>query len=69
MNSILLDFQKTFATINNKENQKKHYDYICNLVNNFHKKYYYKYSTSTHYLVLILRVELIDLKARLYGCT
>lgn len=69
MESIIIDFKKTFTTITNHNNNENHLLALNNLVNNFEKKYISKYEISTLYMCSFLKNELDILNNKFYGCT
>lgn len=65
MESILLDFEKLFATIINPKNQKIHLRAILKTIDVFEKKYKRTGFVSSYFLVKFLRKKFRELHKKL----
>ena len=65
MESILLDFEKLFATIINPKNETIHLKAISKTIDIFERKYFDIASVSTYFLVKFLRKKFRELHLKL----
>ena len=65
MEHILTDFERLFTIVKSNKNKAKHIQALDKLVDNFKRKYYFKYEVTTHYLYLFLKNELEKLKSKI----
>lgn len=65
MDSILLDFEKLFATIINPKNEKIHLKGISKTIDIFERKYFSIASVYTYFLVKFLRNKFRELHLKL----